>query len=201
MVERELPKDFLFSLGFRGIARSPPAFHGRVESGKSRQCLATPGCGPFGEDTIYDLGDQNFVFGTRPYSVTSGRELDKDTGIGSLDFQNNAWEATAANSNYNALQIQLREERGSSSRTRRHTPGRNPSTTPPDSLMRSTHSIPNLSRALSTFDVTHNFVVSYGYELPFVKVGSWCEGQAAWWMDNFGHHALHYRLPDHSYRK
>ena len=70
------------------------------------------GCGPNGADTIYDLGGGDFAFGTRPYSVTSGRELDRTTGTGSLDFQNNAWEATAANSNYNALQTSLEKKVG-----------------------------------------------------------------------------------------
>src|SRR5438128_199689 len=28
----------------------------------------------------------------------------------------------------------------------------------------------NLSRALSSFDVTHNFVASYGYEFPFDRL-------------------------------
>src|SRR5205823_9952573 len=65
------------------------------------------------ERTLFTIwGGGNFVFGTRPFSVTSGRELDKTTGIGSLDFQNNAWEATVANSNYNALQTSLEKKLG-----------------------------------------------------------------------------------------
>ena len=28
---------------------------------------------------------------------------------------------------------------------------------------------PSLSRALSAFDITHNFVVSYSYQLPFER--------------------------------
>src|SRR5207245_10539589 len=87
-----------------------------ANSGKCLQIRAFLGpddcCGPFGEDQIYDLGSNSFAFGTRPYSVTSGRELDKTNDIGSLDFQNNAWEATAANSTYNALQTTLEKKVG-----------------------------------------------------------------------------------------
>jgi hypothetical protein len=149
-----------------------------VESnpGNPAACLAVPACGPFGEDTIYDLGNQNFAFGTRPYSVTSGRELDKATGIGSLDFQNNAWESTSANSNYNALQIQLQKEVGAFrilgaytwSKSIDNSSGFFDAINPFN---------PSLSRALSTFDVTNNFVVSYSYDLPFGKSGHGVTGK------------------------
>ncbi len=36
---------------------------------------------------------------------------------------------------------------------------------------------PDLSRALSTFDLTHNFVVSYEYDLPFAKSGHGVTGK------------------------
>ena len=50
-------------------------------------------------------------------------------------------------------------------------PGRSRSTTPPASLIPINPFNPSLSRALSTFDIAHNFVVSYGYELPFFRNG------------------------------
>jgi len=143
-----------------------------VESnpGDPAKCLATPGCGPFGEDTIYDLGNQNFVFGTRPYSVTSGRELNQATGIGSLDFQNNAWEATAANSNYNALQVQLQRNVGALRLLGAYTWSKSIDNS--SGFFDAINPFnPELSRALSTFDVAHNFVLSYSYDLPFGKSG------------------------------
>ncbi len=36
---------------------------------------------------------------------------------------------------------------------------------------------PDLSRALSTFDVTNNFVVSYSYDLPFAKSARGVKGK------------------------
>ena len=82
--------------------------------GIASKCLAVappliaPGgeCGPFGEDQIYNLTDGTAVNGTRPYSVTSGREL----ANGQLDFSSNSWEATVANSNYNSLQASLEKK-------------------------------------------------------------------------------------------
>ena len=36
---------------------------------------------------------------------------------------------------------------------------------------------PGSSRALSTFDLTHNFVISYSYDLPFTKSASGVQGK------------------------
>jgi hypothetical protein len=100
--------------------------------------------------------------------VTSGRELDQIMGTGSLDFANNAWQATAANSGYNSLQIQLQKNVGDF-----HVLGAYTWSKSIDNSSGFFDAInpynPDLSRALSTFDVTNNFVVSYSYDFPFAK--------------------------------
>jgi hypothetical protein len=168
VVERELPKNFLFSLGYVGSRGRHLLSTVESNPGNPAACLAVPDCGPFGEDTIYDLGGGNFAFGTRPYSVTSGRELDRTTGIGSLDFANNAWQATVGNSDYNSLQVQLQKNVGAFrilgaytfSKSIDNSSGFFDAINPYNA---------DLSRALSTFDLAHNFVVSYSYDLPFAK--------------------------------
>jgi hypothetical protein len=166
VIERELPKNFLFSMGYVGSRGRHLLSTVESNPGDRELCLATPGCGPGLEDNIYDLGGR--FAGTRPYSVTSGRELDQTTGIGSLDFANNAWQATVGNSNYNSLQIQLQKNVGAFrvlgaytwSKSIDNSSGFFDAINPYN---------PDLSRALSTFDVTNNFVVSYSYDLPFAK--------------------------------
>jgi hypothetical protein len=182
-IQRELPKALLLSLGFVGSRGRHLLSTVESNPGNPALCLQiqAAGCGPFGEDTIYDLGGGNFVFGTRPYSVTSGRELDRATGTGSLDFQNNAWEATAANSNYNSLQVQLERKVGALRLLGAYTWSK--------SIDNSSGFFdpinpfnPSLSRALSTFDIAHNFVVSYSYDLPFMKSANGVKGKllAGW---------------------
>jgi hypothetical protein len=175
-IQRELPKSLFLSVGYVGSRGRHLLSTIESNPGNPALCLATPGCGPFGEDTIYDLGGNNFVFGTRPFSVTSGRELDRATGQGSLDFQNNAWEATAANSNYNSLQVQLERKVGALRLLGAYTWSK--------SIDNSSGFFdpinpfnPSLSRALSTFDIAHNFVVSYSYDLPFVKSANGVKGK------------------------
>lgn len=182
-IQREIAKTAVFSIGF--VASRGRHLLSTVESnpGDPAKCLqiraalgSGDGCGPFGEDTIYDLGGGNFAFGTRPYSVTSGRELDRATGTGTLDFQNNAWEATAANSTYNALQTSLEKKVGNLRLLAAYTWSK--------SIDNSSGFFdpinpfnPSLSRALSIFDIAHNFVISYGYDLPFFKSGHGAAGK------------------------
>jgi len=125
---------------------------------------AGQGCGPFGEDTIYTTPSGQTFYGTRPYSVTSGRGL----ANGQLDFQSNTWEATSANSTYDAMQASVEKNVGSFRLLGAYTWSKsfdnssgfydqiNPYT--------ATH-----ARSLSTFDIAKNFVVSYSYDFPFAK--------------------------------
>ena len=109
-------------------------------------------CGPFGEDTQYTTSTGQVYNGTR--------------GPLGSNFGSNANQATIGNSNYNALQVTLRHT------TRRLTvlAGYTYSKSEDQSsnLGEAVNPInPALSKALSSFDVKHNFVVSYNYQLPF----------------------------------
>ena len=171
-IQREIGKSAVLSVGF--VASRGRHLLSTVESnpGSAAKCLAVapplidPGneCGPFGEDAIYNLNDGSSVNGTRPYSVTSGREL----ANGLLDFASNTWEATVANSTYNSLQTSLEKKVGDLRFSAAYTWSK--------SLDNSSGFFdtinpfnPNNSRALSQFDITHNFVISYGYDLPFAR--------------------------------
>ena len=174
-IQREIAKTAVFSIGYVGSRGRRLLSTVESNAGSPAKCLQirallgpADGCGPFGADTIYNLGGGNFAFGTRPFSVTSGRELDKTTGTGTLDFQNNAWEETSANSTYNALQTSLEKKVGDLRLLAAYTWSKSI-----DNSSGFFDAIdpfnPGLSRALSIFDITHNFVISYGYDLPFYK--------------------------------
>ncbi len=182
-IQREIAKTAVFSIGF--VASRGRHLLSTIEAnpGNPSRCLqirallgSADGCGPFGEDTIYDLGGGNFAFGTRPYSVTSGRELDQTTGTGSLDFQNNAWEATVANSNYNSLQTSLEKKVGDLRLLAAYTWSKSIDNS--SGFFDAINPFnPSLSRGLSTFDISHNFVLSYSYDLPTVQSGHGFKGK------------------------
>ena len=63
----------------------------------------------WGKQHLHPGDDGTTIYGTRPYSVTSGRGLSQ----GLLDFGDLVWEETWQSSNYNSFQITLQRDIGS----------------------------------------------------------------------------------------
>ena len=127
----------------------------------------TPTCGPFGEDTVYTTATNHTVLGTRaPFSFAFG----SNTNL-----------ATTGNSNYNALQVILHRTSRRLDILAGYTFSK--SLDQSSSLGEEVNPIdPALSKAISAFDVKHNFVVSYTYQLPIEKLfraeNRWTRGWA-----------------------
>jgi len=112
-------------------------------------------CGPFGED--------------RTYVTRTGAIFNGTRGPLGANFGSNANQATIGNSNYNALEVTLRHSsprlkllagyRYSKSQDQASNLGEE--VNPFD---------PALSKALSAFDLRHNFVVSYTYQIPLERL-------------------------------
>ena len=121
---------------------------------------SAPPCGPFGETPP---GIPWITLpGSSPYA---GKTFASTRPLGPL-FDTNPFVSTAANSRYNSLQLSLSHNTGSLSFLAGYTfskcmdnaSGLQDSTYPFD---------PRLSISLCNFDVTHNFVFSYNWILPF----------------------------------
>ncbi len=171
-IQRELRKSLLLTVGYVGTAGHHLIAQSEFNPGNPAKCLQIRqllgpalGCGPFGEDTIYDLGNGQSAYGTRPYSVTSRRFLSK----GILDFSHNSYEETLANSTYNSLQVSLEKRVGAVRLLGAYTWSKSL-----DNASAFADSInpynARLSKSLSTFDMAHNFVISYSYDLPFARL-------------------------------
>ena len=109
-------------------------------------------CGPFGEDTTYVTSTGTVYNGTR--------------GPLGSNFGSNANQATIGNSNYNALQVTLRHNTKRLNVLAGYTYSKSQDQS--SNLGEAVNPLdPSLSKALSSWDVKHNFVVSYNYMLPF----------------------------------
>ena len=171
-VERQIKNSLLLTLAYVGTAGHHLIAQASFNPGNQAKCLQIRqilgpalGCGPFGEDSIYDLGNGQFAYGTRPYSVTSGRFLSQ----GILDFANNTYEETLANSNYNSLQVSLEKRVGALRLLGAYTWSKSLDNASAFSDEINPYN-PKASRSLSTFDMTQNFVTSYSYDLPLGKL-------------------------------
>ena len=111
-----------------------------INPGNPALCLSLPGCGPFNEGT------------TR--------------GPLGANFGSDTAETTIGNSSFNSLQVTLRHTSGRLQLLAAYTYSK--SLDQSSNLGEEVNPInPSLSKALSAFDMTQNFVVSYNYRIPF----------------------------------
>ena len=115
----------------------------------------TPTCGPFGENGVYTRANGTIVNGTRgPFGPNYG---------------DNVWMANVANANYNALEVSLRHTSGPLTFFASYTYSK--SMDDASSIGGILNPInQQLDMALSSFDMTHDFVISYDYLLPLARL-------------------------------
>jgi Carboxypeptidase regulatory-like domain len=170
-IQRQISNSMVLTMGYVGTNGVHLIAQQNWNPGSASLCLSLPGCGPFGEDAAYTNSAGQTVVGTRPYSVTSGVGL----SMGLPDFGSNTYESTMAQSSYNALQVSFEKRAGelrllgayTYSKALDNSSGFNDQINP---------FYPGLSRSLSSFDLTHNFVVSYTYDLPLARLSSSSSG-------------------------
>ncbi len=147
--ERQIAANTLVSVGYVGNQTHHLLVLQSANPGNPQLCLKTPGCGPFNESGT-----------TGPFSAQ----------FAAVTYQN-----TIGNSNYNALEVNLRHNGGPLEFMVGYTYSK--SIDQSSSLAEPVYPVaidasgkeigPSLNRAISAFDMTHNFVASYRYELPF----------------------------------
>ena len=114
----------------------------------------TSTCGPGGENGVYYPVGGGVVNGTR--------------GPLGPNFGSNALQSTIGKANYNALELSARHTSGRLQFSAAYTYGK--SLDQSSNIGEEVNPFnPALSYALSSFDVKHNFVFSYEYQLPFDK--------------------------------
>jgi hypothetical protein len=160
-LERQITLKDLLTLSYVGTQGHRLLSSLSADPGDPALCLATPGCGPGGENSVYHNAG-NVVLGTRfPFHGVV------DPTLGPIvPFGNDSYFITAGVSSYNSAQINYRHTAGNLqlllgytfSRSFDDSSGYGEQINPNN---------PRLSRGLSAFDSTNNFVVSYNYLLPF----------------------------------
>jgi hypothetical protein len=112
-------------------------------------------CGPFSESGVFTTASGQVINGTR--------------GPLGPNFGSDTEETTIGNSNYNSLQVTVRHTSGPLQLLAAYTYSK--SLDQSSNLGEEVNPFnPSLSKALSAFDITHNFVVSYSYQLPFERL-------------------------------
>jgi hypothetical protein len=126
-----------------------------VNPGNPALCASLPGCGPFGEDSVYTTGTGQTVHGTR---VGQGPNYGENTA-----------DKTVANSNYNALEATLRYQREGSQFLLSYAFAK--SIDQGSNIGEQLNPVdPRQSHAISAWDLKHVFSASYALALPVDRV-------------------------------
>ncbi len=164
-IERQIGANSILSLGFVGTQAHHLLVLQSANPGNPALCLSlsqpgevapgSPTCGPFGESGVY--------------TTSAGQVIDGTRGPFSPQFAAITYQKTIGNSNYNGLQVNFRHTGGPLELLVGYTYSK--SLDDSSSLAEAVNPFDvNLSKALSAFDMRHNFVISYAYKLPFGKL-------------------------------
>ncbi len=184
-IERQLTSSDLLTLSYVGTQAHRLLSSESANPGNPALCLslAAEGCGPGGENNVYIRPDGSYALGTRtPFSgvaLPAGTQLPCAPGcdtvlpngdLGIIPFGNDSYFITAGSSSYNSGQINYRHTSGRLQTLIGYTFSKSfdDSSGYGEQINPYNH---RLSRGLSAFDSTHNFVASYNYSLPIDKLG------------------------------
>ena len=185
-VQRELDKSTLLTVAYVGTAGRHLITQNEANPGDAALCMqlsaegaldttsGTVGCGPGNENDVFQRPDGSFVYSTRirssayPYPVHNsnfcpGSALQVCFGSGNTNT------LTTANSIYHAAQITVERKANDVTFLAAYTfsKGIDDSSAFNDLV---NFLNPKLSRGLSSTDVTHNFVASFIWALPFDRL-------------------------------
>ena len=161
-IERQAGPKTVFDATYIGSATHRQRVLAAENPGNPALCLSlsqpsdvmfgTLTCGSFGEDTVYYPSSGGVVNGTR-------QQLGPN-------FGSNALQSNIGYANYNALELSARHTAGRLEFDASYTYGK--SMDQSSNIGEEVNPFnPALSYAISSFDIKHNFAVSYDYQLPF----------------------------------
>jgi len=161
-IQRELSHSMVLTLAYVGTQGHHLMTEIAANPADAALCLklntlgAKPACGPNGENQYFTLPDGTRVAGTRPsylpHPYFSGVQL----------------YTTIGNSNYNSLQVTVQRKAADVTFLAAYTYSKSIDGGTAENEYLNPYNY-RLSRALSAFDMKHNFVGSYSWAVPFDK--------------------------------
>jgi hypothetical protein len=154
-LERKLDANTVLDLSYVGSQAHHLLIVYSANPGNPQLCLASPGCGPGGENS--------------PYITSSGQAIAcTRQGLGCA-FGNDAYEGSIGNSNYNSFQATIQHSSKRLNLMIAYTYSK--SIDDGSSLADVANPFDlRFMRALSAFDLKHNLVATYAYTLPWDRM-------------------------------
>jgi hypothetical protein len=158
-IQRELSKSTVLTVAFVGTQGHKLISQYAANPGNAALCMqlnqlgATPTCGRNTEQTTFTLPSGSQVFGTRDR-------------LGPAFGSGNSFTSNVANSNYNSLQISAERKAADVTFLLAYTYSKGIDNSSGFGQWVNFSNY-RLTRALSSYDLTHNFVASYNWAVPF----------------------------------
>jgi len=167
-IQRQLDKATVLTVGYVGteghhIERGIPLLWGNASL-----CESLAGCGPGGEGGVYVQNGQTYygAFTGLIDNQAISANYTNSAGGPVVAFAQATWIQNSGNSNYNSLQVSAEHRAGDltflASYTYAHSLDSYSAAYDPRD--------PSRAYGPSTFDMRHNLVLSYNWELPFAKL-------------------------------
>ncbi len=172
-LQRELSKSMVWTLGYVGTQTHRLEVNYQPNIGNADLCLSlsqpsqvaagSPTCGPYSEPSVFTRADGSTVYGS---FVGLGNQALGEKNGGHVTFDPTPLISNAANANYNSLQTSIERKAGNLSFMAAYTYSKSI-----DNAGGNLNPFfPRQSRSLSTFNMKHNFVVSYNYNVTFPHI-------------------------------
>ncbi len=175
-LERELMPDMVVTASYVGIRGNHLLVLVPTNPGNPGLCLSvsqpnqvapgSPTCGPFGENGLYTTASGQMINGTR-------------TGLGP-DFGPMTEQESIGFSRYNALELNFKLAHGPASVRAGYTYSKSMDVSSNLGEQVNPFNI-NATLTPSAYDMRHNFVVSYGYDLPVARLLRRTNGWTSGW--------------------
>jgi len=166
-IQRQITSATVLTLAYVGTVGHKLFSHYEANPGDAALCLSLRGsgvkagttqCGRNQEDSTFTLPNGTQIVGTR-------------SPLGSVFYSEDSFLATTADSNYHSFQATLERRARNLTFLAAYTFSKAIDDASTYGAYLDFYNF-RLGRGLSTYDCTHNFVVSYSYNLPFYRMGA-----------------------------
>jgi hypothetical protein len=167
-VQRQLDKSTVLTVAYVAT-QGRHIEHGEDQIwGSAALCQSLPGCGPGGEGGVYQLNGQTY-YGSFTGSIdnqTISQNYHNSSGGPVVAFASATYLQNSGNSNYNSLQISAERRARDITYLLSYTYAKSLDNQGAKWDPRD----PSRAYGLSTFDMRHNFVASYNWNVPFDRL-------------------------------
>ena len=182
-VQRELSRSMVLTVGYVGTESHRLEVNYQPNVGDTNLCLSlnqpsqvAPGsqtCGPYAEPSVFQTPNGSNVYGS--FVGLNNQGLGETNG-GHVVFDPTPLISNLANANYNALQTSIERRAGDLSFLASYTYAKSIDNTGSGAGGNLNPFFPRQGRSLSAWNIKHNFVISYNYNIPFARAFSSAPG-------------------------